>query len=284
MEEIEKWSVWVLSPSLSPVCMLMSDGILLILTVSIANSVPDRSHYYDDLLFGHRCTPLFPVGKIVGWIRAHRNAINKITIQNISWNIYRIFSLLVRIFFLFLNKFFEKYRAFKILPVRGSTVSSRDRARNAALPGGVTVGDRCYGSGRGSSVGSRSAGPAGEAEHHGEEVVQVRVVLPTATPFERDEGNGWLVVVVLVLVVLFVVLHHDHRCLLRLFPMLRLGTTRLGHFCVRDDWLRGRGHRGCLRHGSRFRFRLLLRSNYLFGIFSFKLSCILNIRSNVRSF
>lgn len=156
--------------------------------------------------------------------------------------------------------FLEKYRRFKILPVRGSTVSSRDRARNATLPGGVTVGDRCYGSRGRSSGGSRSAGAAGEAEHHGEEVVQVGVVLPTATPFERDEGNGWLVVVVLVLVVLFVVVHHDHRCLLRLLPMLRLGTIRLGHFCVRDDWLRGWGHRGCFgrEHGDRFRFRLLL--------------------------
>lgn len=58
-----------LSLFLSLVCILMSDGIL-ILTVSIGRTqltlCRARSIHYDDLLFGHRCTPLFPVGKIVG--------------------------------------------------------------------------------------------------------------------------------------------------------------------------------------------------------------------------
>ena len=58
-----------LSLFLSLVCILMSDGIL-ILTVSIGRTqltlCRARSIHYDDLLFGHRSTPLFPVGKIVG--------------------------------------------------------------------------------------------------------------------------------------------------------------------------------------------------------------------------
>lgn len=157
---------------------------------------------------------------------------------------------------------FRWWNIVKSLPVRGSTVGSRYRTRYTTLPSRVTVSDRGHRSRGRSSGRSSSRGHAGEAEHHGEKVVQVRVVLSaTIEGNERDERF-----VVVVLIFLFVIVRDDDRGLLGFFPMVNLGTIR-GHLCIRVGWLCGCWSNSwcCLggERGSQFRFRLALQGIFI---------------------
>lgn len=154
-------------------------------------------------------------------------------------------------YFFFINKI-----SLKSLPIRGSTVSSCYRTRDTTFSSRVTVSNGGDGARGRSFGGSSSRRPTREAEHHGEEVVQVRVVLSATIALEGNERNGQFIVVILVL--FLVIVHNDDRGLLVLFSMLSLRTIR-DHFCARVDRLCGWSYRGRLGGERGNRFRLVLQ-------------------------
>lgn len=132
------------------------------------------------------------------------------------------------------------------LPIGRSPVSSGHRAGYTPLSSGVTISDRGDRSRRGSRR-SSSCGAPGVAEHHREEIVEVRVILSATVTLERDEGDGELLVVLFVFLLVVVVVDH-HGGFLGLLPLVDFGTVHGGFRAGVNgfvDCSRFGGERGC---------------------------------------